>query len=190
MKYFTTSRNSYGFTIIETLIVIALSASMMGALSLLIYSFNSSYSYGQLSSISAMSIRSVMNEVELLTLSASNVLQSHTFQSTTYTSSSNVLVLEIPSIDSYGNIISNTYDYAVFYVDGTYAYRILEANTTSKRITGTKQLSDTISSLVFSYNNSDFTLVDTVTVDVQTTVHYKEQTSVDNRHEQMYLRNF
>lgn len=190
MNYSLSARCSQGFTLIETLIVIVLSASMMVALSLLINSFNTAYTYERASALSASSARSVLSEAESLTLSASHVIQSHTFQSTTYTSSSEVLVLEIPSIDSSGNIIPSTYDYAVFYTNGTYAYRLLMTDAASNRASGTKQLSDTISSLTFSYNSADFALVNTVTVDVQTFVQSKEQISTDHRIEQMYLRNF
>ncbi|MCX6786415.1 MAG: hypothetical protein NTU85_01170 [Candidatus Kaiserbacteria bacterium] len=187
MKYrFTTS----GFTLVETLIVIALSVGMLIVLCMLIRSFNTSYSYEQGAAISAESARSVMRETESLTLVADHVLQSHTFSTTTYTSSSTVLVLEIPSIDSSGAIISSTYDYAVFYSNGTHAYRILAANAASKRVSGTKQLSDTISSLTFSYNNTNFTLVNTITVDVQTLMQLRGQSSIDHRSEQLYLRNF
>jgi len=179
-----------GFTLIETIIVIALSVSMLIVLSLLIRSFNNSYLYEQSSALSAESVRSIIREIESLTAVADHVLQSHVFSGTTYTSSSAVLILEIPSIDSSGTVISNTYDYAVFYTNGTNAYRILEANASSKRTSGTKQLSSTVSSLTFSYDNADFTLVQSVTVDVQTLSQSRGQDSVDHRNEQMYMRNF
>lgn len=179
-----------GFTLIETMIVIALSAAMMGTLATLIYSFNTSYSYEQASALSAGSARSILREAESLTLSANHVLLSHSFSGTMYTSSSTVLVLEIPSIDSSGNSISGAYDYAVFYASGARAYRLLTANAASARAPGTKQLSNALSSITFSYNNADFTLVNTVTIDVQTSAQSKGQTNIDHRREQLYLRNF
>jgi len=180
----------HGFTLIETLIVIAISVSMLGALTTLIYSFNTSYSYEQSAALSAGSARAVMREAESLTLTADHVLQSHTFSGTVYTSSSTVLVLEIPSVDPSGNIISGAYDHAVFYADGTLAYRLLAANAASARVSGTRRLSDDIFSLTFSYNNADLALADAVTVDVQTFVQSKEQMSINHRREQLYLRNF
>ena len=179
-----------GFTLIETVVVIALSASMLGVLSLLIHSFYSAYSYEQSAALSAESARSVIRETESLALAADHVLQSHSFSGTMYTSSSTALILEIPSVDSSGTIVSGAYDYAVFYVQGTSAYRILAANAASKRASGTKKLSGTISSLTFSYNNADFTLVNIVTVDVQVIVQSRGQNSTDHRSEQLYLRNF
>ena len=179
-----------GFTLIETVIVTALSAIMLVALSILIYSFNTSYLYEQASSLSAKSARSVIREVESLTIPAYRVLQSYTFSGTAYSSSSTVLVLKIPSIDSFGSIIPNTYDYAVFYTSGTNAFRILEAGTGSSRVSGTLLLSETISALSFSYNAGDFTLVSAVTVDVQTSAQSHGHISNDRRREQLYLRNF
>jgi len=190
MNIFQLKYRQRGFTLIETVIVIALSASMFGVLSLLVRSFYVSYSYEQSAAISAESARSVIKEVESLTLVADKVLSSHVFSSATYDSSSNSLVLEIPSIDSSGAIVSGSYDYAAFYLQDTNAYRILEANAASSRASGTKKLSDTISSLTFSYNNADFALADAVTVDVQTLVQSRGQGSADHRSEQLYLRNF
>jgi len=180
----------HGFTLIETVIVIAISVSMLGALSMLIYSFNTSTSYEQTAALSAESARAVIREAEALTLVADHVLQSHTFSSTTYTSSSTALVLEIPSVDSSGATVTNAYDYAVFYMNGARLYRTLAANVASARVSGTKKLSDTVSSLTFSYNSADFTLVNTVAIDVQTSVQSRGNVSVDHRREQLYLRNF
>ena len=179
-----------GFTLVETMIVMALSVVMLGALGFLIYSFNSSTSYEQIAARSAESARSVMKEVESLAPVADHILVSHNFSGTIYTSSSSVLILEIPSIDASGSAIASTYDYAVFYVVGTRAYRLLVANAASKRVSGTKQLSDTVSSLSFSYPTADLLLADSVTISVQTSAQSRGKTSVDSRSEELYLRNF
>lgn len=180
------------FTLLETVIVIALSAAMMVALSALIYNFNEASAYEEASAASSGSANNLMREIESLVAPADAVVQMHEFEPSgvTYTSSSNVLVLEIPSVDSSGNVIANTYDYAAFYVVGTNAYRILEANAMSSRISGTKQLSSTVSSLTFSYNNTDFTAVNTITADVQTLAQVKQNTLTDHLNEQIRLRNF
>jgi hypothetical protein len=131
-----------------------------------------------------------MREMESLTLPADAVLQTHTFIGGTYTSSSTVLVLEIPSVDSSGNTIASTHDYAVFYSVGTTsAYRLLEANALSTRVSGTKLLSSTMKAFTFTFNDADFTKVNIVTVDVQTQAQVKQDTVSDHRSEQMRLRN-
>ena len=178
-----------GFTLIETVIVIALSASMMVMIGVLLFNFSATSSYQAALTESSGSASALLREIESLTLPASEVLQTYTFSSSTYTSSSTVLVLKIPSIDTVGNTITNTYDYAAFYVVGTKAYRLLEANVLSKRTSGTKQLSSTINTLAFTYNNIIFSQVNTVTVDIQTRAQTKQQTLDDHRREQIRLRN-
>ena len=183
--------DSRGFTLVETFIVAVFAALMMVTLGLLIYTFNKTSGYELAASQSSGSASAILREVEALSLPADAVLQSHTFTTGTYTSSSTALVLEIPSVDSSGAIVSNAYDYAVFYVSSTTLYRRLEANASSVRGTGTKQLSTTVNALTFTYNNADFTQVNTVTVDVQTQSVVKQYnlTLTDHRKEQIVLRN-
>lgn len=179
-----------GFSLIETLIVTAISTCMILTLSFVIYQLNGSVAYQQAVAQSSGSASMIMREIESLTVPADAVLETHTFPSATYTSSATTLVLEIPSIDSSGNVIANTYDYAAFYTVGTNAYRLLTANAASKRASGTKQLSSTVTSLTFTYNNTDFAQASAVTTDIQTQAHVKQNTLSDHRHEQVWLRNF
>ncbi len=182
-------KGGQAFTLVETVIVVAIGAILMVALSYLILNFNAISSYEQLSATSSGSASTFLRELESLTLPADAVLAQHAFANATYTSTSTSLVLEIPSIDSSGNVIANTYDYAAFYVTGTNAYRLLEANALSARASGTKQLSSTVSALTFTYNATDFTQVNTVTVDIQTQAQTKQDMTYDHRHEQIRLRN-
>lgn len=179
-----------GFTLVETVIVIAISVCMMLALGFLIYNLNETEAYQQTAAQSSGSASAIMREMESLALPADAVLQSYAFSSATYMSSSTALVLEIPSIDSSGNVTANTYDYAAFYVVGTNVYRLIETNALSARVSGTKQLSSAASALTFTYDNIDFTKVNVVTVDVQTQAHMKQNVLSDHRHEQIWLRNF
>lgn len=178
------------FTLVETILVVALSLVMMLALGLLIYNFNTISAYQQTSAQSFGSANALMSAIDSLVLPADAVVQTYTFPSATYTSSSTVLVLEIPSIDSSGNVIANTYDYAAFYVVGTNAYRTLQANTLSARISGTKKLSSTVRALTFTYNNTDFTQVNEVTVDIQTQASMRQNVLSDHLNAQMWLRNY
>ncbi|MFA5942349.1 MAG: hypothetical protein WC798_01615 [Candidatus Paceibacterota bacterium] len=178
-----------GFSLVETVIVVALSVVMLLTLGFLVYSFNESVSYQQAIAQSSGSADMLMREAGSLVLPADAVLQTHTFSSSTHTSSSTTLVIEIPSIDSSGMVIANTYDYATFYTEGPDAYRLLEANTLSRRVSGTKLLSSTVSALTFSYDAADFTQVDTVTIDLQTQAQVKQHPLSDHRQEQLRLRN-
>jgi len=177
------------FTLVETIIVAAISACMLLMLGFLTYNFNGTLAYQQTVTQTSGSVSAIMREIELLALPADAALQTHTFQSSTYTSSPIALVLEIPSIDSSGNVIANTYDYAAFYVVGVNAYRLLEANALSKRASGTKQLGSAVNTLTFTYDNADFTKVSIVTVDAQTRAQVKQNVLSDHRREQIRLRN-
>lgn len=178
-----------GFTLVETIVVAALSAGMLVALSLLIFNFNNISAYEKAASQSSGSASALMREIESLTFPARAVLQTYTFSGVAYTSTSTSLVLEIPSINSSGNVIANTYDYAAFYVVGTNAYRLLQPNASSVRASGTKLLSSTISALTFTYNSTHFPDVSTTTVDIRTQVQVKNAIVSDQRREQIRLRN-
>ncbi len=179
------------FTLIETVIIIAFSVSVMIALVLLMYIFTKSSTYEQAIATSSGSATLVMREIELYTLPADAFVLSHTFPgAATYTSTTTSLVLELPSIDSSGYVIANTYDYVAFYATGTMAYRIIDKNALSNRATGTKALSSNISSFTFTYNNSVIPNATTTTVDVQTQTTVRQQTYTDHRREQIRLRNY
>lgn len=187
MSSASTSRG--GFTLIETVIVIALTSVLMIVIGLLIYMFGKISSYERASILSTGSASAFVRDVQTFALPANAVVATHVFASGTYSSSGNTLVLQIPSADSSGVVIANTYDYVVFYISGTNAYRKLEANAASKRVSGSKMLSTTVSSLTFSYNSVDFTQVDTVTIDLQTRAQVKQDILTDHRREQVILRN-
>ncbi len=182
-------RTPRAFTLVETMIVIAISAIMFITISILIFKFNMTSEYQQAILQSSGSASALIKEVETLTLPADAVLLTHIFSGVTRTSTSTTLVLEIPSIDSSGNIIPNAHDYAAFYTTGTIAYRTLEKNAASVRVSGTKKLSDTVQSLTFTYNNAALTAADIVTVDAQMQTHAKQELMYDHRQQQIRLRN-
>lgn len=180
-----------GFTLIETVIVVAFSVCVIIALVLLMYMFTKSVTYEQAIATSSGSATLVMRELELYTLPANAFVLSRTFPgNATYTSTTTSLVLELPSIDASGYVIANTYDYVAFYATGTKAYRVIDKNALSSRTTGTKVLSSNISSLTFTYNNSVISNATTTTVDVQTQTTVRQQTYTDHRREQIRLRNY
>jgi type II secretory pathway pseudopilin PulG len=177
------------FSLIEMMIVIAVGTTMLIILGILIFNFNKTSLYQQTLVQSSGSANVFVREIKFLALPASAVLQTHTFSSATHTSTTTSLVLQIPSTNSSGSIIANTYDYAAFYVVGTNAYRLLETDALSTRTSGTKLLSSTISALAFTYNNASFPAIDTITVDIQTQASTTQEILTDHRIEQIRLRN-
>ena len=177
------------FTLIETVIVIALSVSVVVALTFLLYTFNRASSYGKISSQSYASASALLRDIESLTLPANAVLETHAFSGGTHTSTATSLVLELPSIDNSGNVIAGAHDYVAFYAVGTNAYRLLEKDAASARVAGTILLSSTLDTLSFAYDDADVAQVRTVTVDIQTQAQMKEEVVVSHLYQQIRLRN-
>lgn len=98
-----------------------------------------------------------------LTRGATAVLSSKTINSTLYTTGTNVLVLQVPALDSAGNIIAGCSDYVAIYRSGsdpTEVWTDIDVNDvpcyggTSVRLDGKKLLTANNTTLTFSYNNS------------------------------------
>lgn len=178
------------FTLVETVIVVSLLALMMVAIGLVIFMLNKTSSYNSAESQSSGSASAVLRDMESLIVQADAVVQTHTFSGTSYVSSATTTIVEIPSIDTSGAIIANSYDYAVFYLATTSVYRILAPAALSSRSSEMEVLSTTVSTFSLTYNDPDFTKVFKVTVDLQTSSRVKQYTLTDHRREQLILRNF
>jgi len=178
-----------GFSLIETFIVIAISVVAFIALANLFLMFNSLYGYQQAFMAGAGSASNAMNAFEAAVFPADHVLASHSFNGTTYSSATTTLVLELPAVDGSGNIIAGTNDYIVFYPSSTTLYRLTAAGAGSTRVSGLKQLSTTLNTISFTYDNTDFTKVSNVTADIVTQAQFKQQTVQSHLNEQIYLRN-
>ncbi len=82
------------------------------------------------------------------------VVASYTSGGTTYTSSATQIVLKAPSIDSSGNIISNTFDYTVFFLNQTKLRYKLFPDATSSRKSQDRIFSTSVDNLTLKYLNS------------------------------------
>ncbi len=103
-----------------------------------------------------------MRRMGELTRGATNVLSSKTINGTLYTTSPTTLVLQMPSLDSSGNVISGCSDYIAIYRHATSTTQIwtdTDINNvtcsagTSVRVDGKKLLTGNNNTLTFSYNN-------------------------------------
>ena len=178
-----------GFTLVETVIVIALTLMVALALATLYGNFINLSADNNAIMSTASGARSVIAETENLVSPADQVLAEHTFSDSTYASGTTTLVLELPSIDSTGASISGKYDYAVLYLTGSTTMRLLAPDAASSRVAGTKELSTAVNALSFAYDNVDFTKVREITVDVETLLMVQQEAITDEEHEQIYLRN-
>ena len=177
-----------GFTLVETVIVVGLTALILTAIANLFYIYYQ-VNGTDLAYRSAGSAGSAMAAISAAVVPADGVLTSHAFSGTTYTTGSTTLVLELPAIDSSGVIIASTYDYIAFYTSGTTLYRIIATGAGSSRTAGTKTLTTALANLTFSYNNADPSQATTVTADLRTSATYKQQSAGERVREAIKMRN-
>jgi prepilin-type N-terminal cleavage/methylation domain-containing protein len=89
---------------------------------------------------------------------ANRVLESRTFGTDTYITSSDTLILELPSIDSSQNIIEGKFDYEVFYLDPIEPQKLKlkrETAPESSRRSETKTIANLIENLTFVYKKGN-----------------------------------
>jgi Tfp pilus assembly protein PilV len=178
-----------GFSLIETILVIFLFTLIMLAVVNVFLGFDKNYYVQNASINTSQTAAAIMDEVHRHALQASAVASSHAYSGTTYTSGTSTLVLTLPSIDSSGDIVSNEYDYAIFYLTGSTSYRILDADASSARAPGSKKLSDVVGDLYFTYDTGTPSSASRVTVDATTTSTVKGQQFQVHLQQTIYLRN-
>ncbi len=182
-------RFARGFTLVETLIVVAVVAILGGAIASMWIGYNNFFAVEEAQVDAAGSAARVVSHVETAAMQASGVVASHTFSGTTITSTSTALVLQLPSIDSSGNIISNAYDYVAFYASSTDAYEATDPAAGSTRVAGTVALSDALQSLAFNYYAVPLTDATSTRIDISTSVSLLHGSATDHLAETVYLRN-
>lgn len=178
-----------GYTLVETVIVIALAALMFLVLTSFFYGWNSLYEYQAARVATAGSAGEVIRRTGSLVRAADQVLASHSFSDATYASGSTTLVLALPSIAEDGATIGGAFDYAVVYATGTKVVLQVAPSAASSRAALTRQLTEHLFSLVFTYDDTSFPAVSKVGIDLVTRAMAKEQELASHRYEQVYLRN-
>jgi len=93
---------------------------------------------------------------------ADKVLSAKTINSENYTASAGTLILEMPSIDETGKVISGSYDYAALFFDGNKIFLSQEVGLGSSRPSFKRLLSDSVGQMKFIYNNNDCDSVEAV----------------------------
>lgn len=182
-------RKQLGFTLVETVIVLGLLAIVMLGILFIFGGFNNVYNQQQAFINTSRSGSLAVNEVQNYVFQADLVVSSKIISGTTYTTNSTTLVLELPSINSTGDIITGKFDYVVFYLNGTSLYRLASPDAASSRTSGTRLLSNVVSSLSFTYDNSNLALATKIDMDLRTQAVGGGQTVTNRLRQQMYLRN-
>ena len=178
-----------GTTLVEAVVIVAVSVVVLIALVNLFFVFNMIYGYQQAFIATAGSAGISLNALEASVLPAEAVLVSRSFSGTTYTSGATTLVLALPAVDDSGEMLSGVTDYVAFYASSTEFYRLVEAGAGSVRLSGRTKLSSTLFSVSFTYDNADFTQVRNVTADFETRGTFKQALLTSRLHGSWHLRN-
>jgi prepilin-type N-terminal cleavage/methylation domain-containing protein len=167
------SHSPTGFTLIEAVIVVALFAVCSVVLVDLFIGHNRLYK----SETAALNItndaRLSLDDIDSYVRQANRTLSSYS----TYTAGPQVLILQIQSVNSSNQLVPGTFDDVVFYLTGSNLFRQVFPNAASTRAAVTKKLASSVNSLVFTYNNANYSLV----TQVQTDITIQENAGVQTR---------
>ena len=183
------SKNS-GFTLVEVTIVLFLFIAISGVLFALFEWHAKIFGFQQVQVQVVGSARSVMNALQGNILPAYRVVASRSVGGVNYNSGSSVLVLQLPSHDSNGDVVANKWDYMAFSLGGNSLTQATEADAASSRKSGTKTLSEKINSLTFTYDSATFDLVRKVSADIETSGQFRGQQISTRLQQDFYLRNY
>ena len=143
-----------GLTLIEVLISMGI-AVVIGVLLVAII-LNSAGLYSKESSklSEGLNTNDALSTIRDTIKQSSGVITAYTSNGTTYTSGGTQIVLKLFSIDSSNNLISNTYDYFIFYADTNILRLKTFPDSTSARKSQDQIFSTSLDSLNFQYFNS------------------------------------
>ncbi len=184
------SEQQHGFTIIEVVVVVALTATLLVGLLGIFDWQNKIYQLEQANIFATGSARVAMNNILPVVAQGVSIVSSRTISGTNYTTGAGTIIVKLPSFDASNNVIDSTYDYVVYHSSGTNLNQIVELAGSSNRKISNKLLSDKIQSFALSYNNGDPTLANQVTVDITTQSFYRANNSATaHLAETIFLRN-
>ncbi len=179
-----------GFTLAETVVVIAVVSILSLLLAALVFAFDGAYRFQQASVDTTSSASLLMRRSAEVILPAINVLPSRSFGGTLHISGATAVVLKLPSIDVNGVALTGVYDYAVVYLSGGSVYRIVEADPTSARLPQTHLLSEVVDSLSITYDTADITEARLITIDLTTSVTVRDSVASAHVTQSLPLRNY
>lgn len=142
-----------GFTLLEMVITMGL-VSIIGLLLVVIIVNSTGIFYKESSKLSeGLNINDALLSIRDNIKESSGVVASYTAGSTTYTSSSTQLVLKLASIDTTNNLISNTFDYFVYFLDQKKLRLKSFPDAQSARKAQDQIFSTSVDSVLFQYFN-------------------------------------
>lgn len=147
-------KKNAGLTLIELLIFFTIAAGVGVLLVAILFQSNRLFLNESSKVYQGININDANSQITEALRSTSQIASSYTDGVKVYTSGDLTIVLQVPSVDSSGSSIANTYDYFVITKDASKEYLLKKyvfPNAASTRSSGEKILSNKLSFLQFSY---------------------------------------
>ena len=183
-------KNSAGFTLVESVIMVFILALLLVALFSLYDWHGKIYVYQKAVVETTEQARFSTQTLQTWVSQAYRIEANVALGGVNYQSATTTVVLKVPSVNTQGQTIAGTWDYAAFYLDGKNLYLRVEPNASSTRLTLYKRLAESVSNLEFTYDNPAWDSVRRVSVDLTTTVQAREQTVFSHFQQNLNLINY
>ncbi len=150
-----------GFTLAEVLVVTGL-MSILISLGVGIFLANNKFYQNQTGKVLNVNVtREAADRINEYTRLGITFATSHIYNLVTYTTGPETLILQIPSVESDGDIISGVFDYVIITKDLGAANRLLlivDSHPSSSRLARFYEITSALTSLSFTYDNADLSL--------------------------------
>jgi competence protein ComGC len=156
-----------GVSLLETIVVIGISVVLFFIITNIFISFSRLFQIQSAMTDVEMNNYLALNRLQKAIKESDQILTSKIINSTTYSTSNNTLVLEAPSIDSGGNIISGSYDFFSIHRDSLDQSKLIfstSVNSQSSRRPGDTLISAFVDKLIFSYNDINLNKANLITI--------------------------
>lgn len=185
------SKSGAGFTLPETLVVIALLLVVM-VVGLEIFVNNNRFYEGQTGQIELTSnSREAADRIAEYGREAVAFEPSYTYDSVLYTTAETTVIFRLPGRDASGDILTGIYDYAIVTVDPNNSSRLLlivDPDATSARPEREHLLSERLTALEFTYDNVSIASAGSVSFEISFAVSGRVP-SAETIYGQVTLRN-
>jgi len=187
--------NNFGFSLIE--IILSLFLFVILSLNIItLFQAYQKYSVIIPKSITNANAKNenlkIIDNLKTYIREAQNILDSTVINSITYNSGTSTLVLQLRSIDNNDNIILGSNDVVVFNLEtSTFPYklyRIINADSNSKRSSGKILISDSVKNLIFKYSNLSPKYSKSVIIYLETIKKYKNEDLIEQSTTTVNLR--
>ncbi len=162
-----------GFTLIEVVIVVALVGVASIILSNLFIGQNRLYRSETAELNVTGDARAALDDLDNYLRQANRTLASYS----SFTAGSEVLILQIQSVDGSNRLVAGTFDNVVYYLSEGSLIRQVFPNALSSRPAAAKKLASNVTGLNFTYNNTDYAQV----TEVQTDLTISENAGLQTR---------